>query len=344
MKRFFLIAFIILGIITINGKVQGSVSLNKSDGNGISSKAFFSKQVGDLFTMDIKDVALEEVLQEISRKNGITFSLPPSLAEITFSLPPSLAEEKVMVKFSNLKLDEGLGKILHRRYNNIFIYMEQTNPSSQSSTTRLTKVKIYPRSNKYKKEVYLTILPEGSTRMMKDKVKEVDKTTKVERLEEERKKLIEDLSLDLRDKNRGVRMEAIKALSKIDDERVFLPLSLALKDKDPGVKREAEKALKEKTDSLKWWNDEREEPESDVELNNIVPVKGVQFTLDGAQPTEIRTTSRTKGFFAQFNKDNGKVILVSLSGNTIAPGTGPIAEIVCNNNDSVSLSGIKIVE
>jgi len=73
-----------------------------------------------------------------------------------------------------------------------------------------------------------------------------------------------------------------------------------------------------------------------IELDNPVPVRGVQFTLNGAKPTEVRTTSRTEGFFAQYNEKNGTVVLVSLSGSKIAPGIGPIAEIICQAPCSVS--------
>ena len=80
-----------------------------------------------------------------------------------------------------------------------------------------------------------------------------------------------------------------------------------------------------------------------VELENKVPIRGVQFTLMGAKITEISTTERTKGYFAKFNEATGKVILVSMSGDKIEPGTGPIAEIVCNKGADASLSEITIV-
>ena len=81
-----------------------------------------------------------------------------------------------------------------------------------------------------------------------------------------------------------------------------------------------------------------------IELTNDVPVRGVQCTLNGARPTEVRTTSRTEGFVAQYNEKNGTVILISVSGNTIAPGTGPIAEVVSNSTGPASLSKTTIVE
>ena len=79
-----------------------------------------------------------------------------------------------------------------------------------------------------------------------------------------------------------------------------------------------------------------------VDLTNRVPVKGVQFIIEGVKVTEVRTTSRTEGFFAKVNEKNGTVVMVSMSGNKIAPGAGPIAEIVCDNGSSPTLSDVKI--
>ena len=81
-----------------------------------------------------------------------------------------------------------------------------------------------------------------------------------------------------------------------------------------------------------------------VDLTNKVPVKGVQFTIEGVKVNEVRTTSRTEGFSASFNKENGRVILVSLSGGEITTGNGLIAAILCVGGGSASLSEIKIVK
>ena len=81
-----------------------------------------------------------------------------------------------------------------------------------------------------------------------------------------------------------------------------------------------------------------------IDLTNDVPVQGVQFTLEGPKITEVRTTSRTEGFSPSFNEENGRVILISLSGSKITTGKGLIAEILCDDGGSASLSEIKIVE
>ena len=81
-----------------------------------------------------------------------------------------------------------------------------------------------------------------------------------------------------------------------------------------------------------------------IELTNRVPIRGAQFTLEGAVVSEIRTTDRSKGFLADFNKEVGKVVILSASGDKIAPGSGLIAEIVCSEIVSASLSEIKLVK
>jgi len=79
-----------------------------------------------------------------------------------------------------------------------------------------------------------------------------------------------------------------------------------------------------------------------IDLTNSVPVRGVQFTIEGVKVTEVSTTSRTAGFLAEFNENSGIVILVSTSGKEIAPGTGLIANIMCDRGGSATLSEIKI--
>ncbi len=81
-----------------------------------------------------------------------------------------------------------------------------------------------------------------------------------------------------------------------------------------------------------------------VELANEMPVRGLQFTVMGAKVTEVRTTSRTKEFIAKFNEKNGMVLMVSTSASTIAPGKGPVAEIVCDKPASAGISGEIIVK
>lgn len=80
-----------------------------------------------------------------------------------------------------------------------------------------------------------------------------------------------------------------------------------------------------------------------VEMASMVPVRGVQFTVNGAKITEVRTTDRTKGFLTKFNDANGMVILLSTLAESIPPGKGAIAEIMCDTPAEASISEIKIV-
>ena len=81
-----------------------------------------------------------------------------------------------------------------------------------------------------------------------------------------------------------------------------------------------------------------------IALENSIPLRGVQFTLEGAQITNVTTTERTKGFLANFNAESGGVMLVHTSGGKIEEGKGPIAEIVCEKGGSPSLSNIKLAK
>jgi len=81
-----------------------------------------------------------------------------------------------------------------------------------------------------------------------------------------------------------------------------------------------------------------------IELTNRVPIRGVQFTLKGAAMREIRTTTRSKDFLADFNREAGKVVILSASGDKIAAGSGLIAEVVCDSIEGASLSEIKLVK
>jgi len=80
-----------------------------------------------------------------------------------------------------------------------------------------------------------------------------------------------------------------------------------------------------------------------VELQNPVPVAGVQFKIEGARMTEVRTTKRTAGFICKFNDANGMVLMVSATGDEIAPGSGSICDIVCDNPDAAKLVNPKVV-
>ena len=82
---------------------------------------------------------------------------------------------------------------------------------------------------------------------------------------------------------------------------------------------------------------------ANVDLQNDVPVRAIQFAVTDAKISEVRTTDRTKGFLAKFNEKNGKVIILSTAGVEIAAGNGAIAEIVCDKPAAAKLVDGKIV-
>ncbi len=352
-KKVLLSIVILLLLFSING-AQGSYSVKQVP---VTSKAnIVIERTGDFFTVDIRDAVLDEVLKEISRENGITFLLPPSLKE-----------EKVMVRFSHLKVDKGLGKIL-KGYNSIFIYNEEEYDSLETSRTRLKEVRIYSRINKGTlKESFITI-SDGSTQAVEDNHKNARVYRLRESVEGTGEAIVKDLYLTARHTHPdpAVRLDVVKKLAKAGGEEVIGSLAVLFKDKNPEVSKAAEKALddigkilkeEDKDDSSLDPGGEELPPqkggettltlakggpgnEVNLDLKNDVPVRGVQFTINGASPLEVRTTSRTEGFFTQYK--NGTVIMMSVSGKTIAPGTGPIAEVICSNADSASLSKITI--
>ena len=87
-----------------------------------------------------------------------------------------------------------------------------------------------------------------------------------------------------------------------------------------------------------------EEDMAGIDLTNTVPVRGVQFTIEGVEIADVRTTSRSENFMANYNEENGRVIILSLGGDEIAPGEGFIVEILYDGDGVARLSEIVIAE
>ena len=66
--------------------------------------------------------------------------------------------------------------------------------------------------------------------------------------------------------------------------------------------------------------------------------------MEGVEITNITTTERTKGYLANFNAESGAVIIVHTSGGKIEAGKGSIAEVVCAEGGSPTLSAIKLAK
>jgi len=353
MRKTILVLAIIFSLYSV---VQASYQQNPAEVSSISSVGnFFTEVSGDALTVDIRDASLEEVLQRIS-----------SLCGIRIFLPPSLKAEKVMVRFSKLKLDEGLSKIL-APYNRIFIYKE-TKSGGQDAPTKLAEVRIYTPQKENKegiKEAASLIEPQSSPSSSVNRNEGV-RSSGHETAEVKRETLGDTAPGDSRVKGSTMTVDKVKSLAASGSSAGAIgSLASALRDKDPAVKQEAERALKNIGEKLKEERVESGEeddktPSPDakedasltlsggtessvsLELNNDVPVRGIQFTLEGAKPSDIRTTSRAEGFVAQFNEKNGKVVLVSISGGKISPGSGPICEVGCDSPGAAKLSKIRI--
>jgi len=356
-----ILVFIAILSVTLSSfnLAHGSYSKEPIKETGVSSGGLlFTELTDNLLTVDIRDVTLREVLGELSAKNGISFLFPPSLGE-----------EKVMVRFSHYKIDEGLHKIL-APYNRIFIYTKNTSDVHHPSTTRLTEVRILPRDED-KKEGKERITSSTDPKTSTSSEKTQEEVSRHEKKEPPQKKegteSFKTLSKGMKSTNVEERVAAVKGLASVGNMNAIGSLSSALRDKNPAVREQAEKALgKIGQEIVKGSEDDAQDDENvdelppsgegetnltlskgsetgvNLELSNDIAVRGVQFTLDGAKPSEIRTTSRTEGFFAKFNEKNGMVVLVSLSGKKIPPGQGPIAEIVCDKAGSASLSNVKV--
>jgi len=79
-----------------------------------------------------------------------------------------------------------------------------------------------------------------------------------------------------------------------------------------------------------------------VILKNDAPVRAIQFELTGVKITQVRTTDRTTGFLTKFNEQNGKVILLSTTGDEISPGKSGVLEVLCDKPADAVLSGVRI--
>jgi len=282
-----------------------------------------------------------------------------------------VAQDKLMVRFSRVKMDEGLSRIL-AGYDRIFIY--STDSGDNATTAGLTKVRIYSRfqvQGKKSKETALVIRPGAplSLPVSTGHAEKASNNTPAISASLEKRSMIqlEDYSKALQDKNPNKRIDAVKTLGWVGDESVLPTLAQAWQDKDPRVKKEAEKALGDIGKDLKEKNRSEEQEEAknpedvmppsereaslylsesgggvvNLELDNGIPLGAVQFTVNGANLREVNTTPRSEGFFARYNEKNGTVVLVSMQGQKIAPGNGPIAEIVCDN-PSAQITNIKM--
>jgi hypothetical protein len=350
-------SFVMLFFIISVHLAQGSYP------SGPTKEGIATELKGDLLTVDIRDVPLREVLTHLSDQHGITFLLPSSLGE-----------EKIMVKFANLTINDGLDKIL-KSYNRIFIYQKDDH-SPETSTILLKEVRIFSNEYTGKAGVPLVRIARGLPQVAKAVEMPAKTSTVTPSDGKEKESLVQDMSANLKSGNREDKLDAIKTLKSIGTVRAMEALSFALRDKDTKIKDEAVNSLRSLSYSIvdegkeaqgagtDTGKDETEpdpsekqggsEPQltispvsdngANIELSNEAPVRAVQLTLSGVRPSEVRTTSRTEGFFVKADEKSGNVVLISMSGKMIAPGNGPIAEVVFRNGAAAAFIKNKVIK
>jgi len=320
--------FLIISFVASHHVAQGSYSLESSEVNTNSSGVLFTEAVGDLLTVDIRDVTLEEVLKQVSTQMGIKFLLPPSLGK-----------EKVMVRFSNFKVDDGLNKIL-TPYNHIFIYSEEYHNSHQPPMTKLTEVRIYPRSHEGNKEGMLelasVIRPETSKRSLKNKNNDAKRYGRDKLDKSGGIKSLETLSDDLNSSNPNVRLEAVRTLAGIRNEAaVGLLSSASREDNHPVVRKEAEKALEKMGETLN--EDNIFEPQTDADGKDPStsevgsPAFSIDFTEQGTPSSsgEVEVDIRlndvseeliSAGFSINYDPSNVSIVSADVYDGSSLPG------------------------
>lgn len=264
------LVFLTFFIFFIYNLAQGSYSIEHPEVRSISSGGYlFTEVVDDLLTVDIRDVPLEEVLKHLSDQNGITFFLSPSLGK-----------EKVMVRFSNFKIDDGLNKIL-ASYNRIFIYSKEDCNSHEPPTTRLTEVRIYPRFQKTDKQGKLAVTPGIHSKASQHSLE--NKDTKRYGMKDSGvsggKKSVETLSKSMKNKNFGARGRDVKQSAMIGKGKAARTLASTIKNKNQEVNKESDKTLQKMGEDLNEENDDDFPPDADEE-EEPVPSDGGSPNFD----------------------------------------------------------------
>jgi hypothetical protein len=368
--------FIVIGIIFLCTSVKGSYRSGQSGEESMPADGRFPHLEGPVLSMDIKDEPLKKVLEHISDQSGITFLLPPSLGEekVMIRFSNLTAEEclvKILAPYNRIfiyKEERSALQFPTRRLAEVRIF-----PHRYEGRVKEPVMRIAEGGAEIKGE----IIAEGDAEIKGEArltSKRKDTRESTDTYEKREKSYIEDLTTTLKGRDREAKLDAVEVLRSAGTMEALRGLSVGMRDSDPQVKNEAVSALLAIGEELKAAAEPEEEtsvPESsgkdsgdtapdDLEpeplpqpslsvvytsgnsaslpLDNQGEVGGVQFDVGGTQVTEVRTTARTEGFFAQFI--NGRVILIPLSGGSIAPGTGPIVEIV-HSGGPVKISGEK---
>jgi hypothetical protein len=235
-----LLSYCVLSILFLYSVALGTYTGKSSETESTSSgNSLIATYEDDLLSVDIKDVALGEVLEKLSYETGILFSFPPVIGE-----------ERVMVRFSDFKIADALNKILYS-HDRVFIYEETPSDSDESPPSRLKEVRIY------------TSPPQGTTKGGKSESPKVinskssqpnqkaendnsgRKSSKRSPARRSGKQTVASLADDLKNSDYSVRLDAIRNLRNIGNADAIGHLTSALEDKNPQVREAAENAIRE---------------------------------------------------------------------------------------------------
>lgn len=243
----------------------------KPEGQSASSSgSLFARYEDELLSVDIKDVPLDEVLRKIADETGISFSLPPSLCK-----------HRLMVRFANFDIDEGIDKVLGP-YNRVFIYDQAEDAAEVGSRPgQLREVRIYLQENNKngaseKPIIIISAKKSGQDSAGTDKAenKQVMKTSP----KQNEVKSIKEWSKDLQAGDEAAKINAVQGLARMGGSGALGPLTSALEDPNPEVSKAAESALTDLYASLEDDN------------NLLGNVHDPQETIEGAPSFAIDST------------------------------------------------------
>ena len=213
-----------------------------------SQSAHFIQFADGLLTVKVKDVSLNELLDEISRQSGLSVVGSGSL------------HDRITIEFRNLPLDEGMRLIL-RHHSFALAYAQQTPEDNQSLVSRPETLWIFSKGGKgypIKTTVVDRNRRRGSPKVVPPDIRSLqvalmsgdssEREDAVDALgESKRLKAVPVLRLALEDVDEDVREAAVDALAEIGGETAIRLLEQALADEDESIRETAADILAELT-------------------------------------------------------------------------------------------------
>ena len=329
LKRIYLIISILFAYFIISYDVtQGTYNLESLEVTPHSSANCFIETVGNLLTVDIKDATLDEVLKQISDQNGITFLLPHSLSK-----------NKIMLKFSKLKIDDGLNRIL-APYNRISIYSAENGRAQEPSPTRLTEVRIFPiheENNKNELGGNSVIYVKNSKPDLETKEYGSKSYGMKESRENSEIKPVATLSKAIKDKDPTVKAEAVREFSTSNTKNVTDPLGVSQKDKSLEVSKEKvmDKTVKNTNNDNAGDTQTDQDEEKPLPSNEGSPSFAIEYHNDstdqgdnssgkevsiGIKLNDITEQVISAGFLIHYNPSEVSIVNADVYDGSALPG------------------------